>query len=243
MGGQGLSPPSSCQHLEFHINGKGIPQSLKTGTHTGKNQCVSGVFSSPLCPLKIPVYPWVTHTPVTDMETRPAPDYLVPLLRAIIKALVLVVVLPLTVAFLFAIPIPSTVALITGTLIIEYGAAPIGLGLGLHPVFVLYVLVCVALGITLVLFDIFAIMGEHSERVSRFLKKSSDRAQQSSLLTKYGIYGLVPGVMTLGFYVCPPVSRVLGWQKNRSILLIMTGYITISIVTILATMGIFSLVF
>jgi len=36
---------------------------------------------------------------------------------------------------------------------------------------------------------------------------------------------------------------VLGWQKNRSILLIMTGYITISIVTILATMGIFSLVF
>jgi hypothetical protein len=177
------------------------------------------------------------------METGTIPDYLVPLLGAIIKALVLVVVLPLTVAFFFTIPIPSTLALITSTLIIEYGAAPIGLGLGLHPVFVLCVLVCVALGVTLVLFDIFAIMGEHSERVSRFLKKSSDRAKQSSFLTKYGIYGLVPGVMTLGFYVCPPVSWVLGWPKNRSILLIMTGYITISIVTILATMGIFSLVF
>ena len=159
------------------------------------------------------------------------------------KTLVLVVILPLTVAFLFTIPIPSTLALITGTLIIEYGAAPIGLGLGLHPVFVLYVLVCVALGVTLVLFDVFDIMGEHSERVSRFLKKSSERAKQSSFLTKYGIYGLVPGVMTLGFYICPPVSWVLGWPKKRSILLIMTGYITISIVTILATMGIFSLVF
>jgi hypothetical protein len=177
------------------------------------------------------------------MEAGPIPDYLVPLLGAIIKALVLVVILPLTVAFLFTIPLPSTLALITSTLIIEYGAAAIGIGLGLHPVFVLYVLVCVALGVTLALFDVFDIMGEHSERVSQFLKKSSERAKQSSFLTKYGIYGLVPGVMTLGFYVCPPVSWVLGWPKNRSIFLIMTGYITLSIVTILATMGIFSLVF
>jgi hypothetical protein len=105
------------------------------------------------------------------------------------------------------------------------------------------VLVCVALGITLVLFDIFAIMGEHSEMVSRFLKKSKEKAEQSSLLTKYGIYGLVPGVMILGFYICPPVSRVFGWPINRSIFLIMAGYITISIVTILATMGFFSLIF
>jgi hypothetical protein len=177
------------------------------------------------------------------MEAGTIPDYLVPLLGAIIKALVLVVVLPLAVAILFTIPIPSTLALITSTLIIEYGAAPIGVGLGLPPVFVLCVLVCVALGVTLALFDVFDIMGEHSGRVSRFLKKSSDRAKQSSFLTKYGIYGLVPGIMILGFYVCPPVSWVLGWPKKRSILLMMAGYITISIVTILATMGIFSLVF
>jgi uncharacterized membrane protein len=151
--------------------------------------------------------------------------------------------LPLIAALLFNIPLPSTLALITSTVVIEYGAAPIGIGLGLNPVFVLYVLVCVALGVTLALFDVFAILGEHSERVSRFLKKSSERAKKSTLLTKYGIYGLVPGVMTLGFYVCPPVSWVLGWPKNRSVLLIMAGYITISVVTILATIGIFSIVF
>ncbi len=176
------------------------------------------------------------------METGSIPDYLLPLMGTIIKFLILVVVLPLSTAYLFSIPLTSTLALITSTLVIEYGAAPIGLGLGLHPVFVLYVLVCVALGVTLVLFDIFFILGEHSERISQFLKTSSERAQQSSFLIKYGIYGLVPGVMVLGFYVCPPVSWVLGWPKNRSILLIMAGYITISIVTILATMGIFSFV-
>jgi uncharacterized membrane protein len=182
-------------------------------------------------------------TSITDMETGNIPHYLLQLCGAITKALVLVVVLPLTTAFLFTIPIPSTLALITSTLVIEYGAAPIGIGLGLHPAFVLYVLVCVALGVTLALFDTFDIMGEHSERVSQFLKKSSKRAKQSSFLTKYGIYGLVPCVFTLGFYVCPPVSWVLGWRRDRSILLIMAGYITISIVTILATRGIFSLVF
>lgn len=177
------------------------------------------------------------------METGTISRYLPDLWGAVTRALVLVFLLPLIAAFLFNIPLPSTLALITSTLVIEYGAAPIGIGLGLNPVFVLYVLVCVALGVTLALFDVFAILGEHSERVSRFLKKSSERAKKSTLLTKYGIYGLVPGVMTLGFYVCPPVSWVLGWPKNRSILLIMAGYITISVVTILATIGIFSIVF
>jgi len=177
------------------------------------------------------------------METGTISRYLPDLWVAVTRALVLVFLLPLIAALLFNIPLPSTLALITSTLVIEYGAAPIGIGLGLNPLFVLYVLVCVAFGVTLALFDVIAILGEHSERVSRFLKKSSERAKKSTLLTKYGIYGLVPGVMTLGFYVCPPVSWVLGWPKNRSILLIMAGYITISVVTILATIGIFSIVF
>jgi hypothetical protein len=176
------------------------------------------------------------------METGTIPRYLPDLVGAIAKALFLVLVLPLAPAFLLNIPLSSTLALITTTLIIEYGAAPIGIGLGLPPLFVFYVLVCVAFGVTLALFDVFDILGEHSERVSRFMKKSSEQAQQSSFLTKYGIYGLVPCVMILGFYICPPVSRVLGWRRDLSILLIMAGYITISIVTILATMGILSIV-
>ena len=177
------------------------------------------------------------------METGIIPRYLLRLLGAITKALILVIVMPLVPAYLFTLSVPSTLVLITSTLVIEYGAAPVGIGLGLPPLFVLYVLVCVASGVILVLFDIFEIMGEHSERVSQFLKKSSERAKQSPFLTKYGIYGLVPGIVTLGFYVCPAISWALGWHRDRSIVLIMAGYISISIVTILATMGIFRLIF
>lgn len=175
------------------------------------------------------------------MESSTIPHFLRYVSFTITRGLILAFMLPLIPAFIFDIPIASSLALITGTFIIEYGAAALGIGLGLPPLYVLYVLACVALGVTLTLFDIFYLLGEHSEKVSRFLKNSEERAGRSTFLKKYGIYGLVPCVITLGFYICPPVSWVLGWPRDRSILLIMAGYITISIVTILATMGFFTI--
>ncbi len=139
--------------------------------------------------------------------------------------------------------LPATIALITTTLVIEYGAAPIGIGLGLHPVFVLFVLTCVALGITLVLFDLFDTLGRHSERVARFLLRSEEKVKQSKLISKYGMYGLVPCVLTLGFYVCPAVSWALAWRRDYCILLIMGGFIAISGILILVTLGLFSVIF
>lgn len=157
----------------------------------------------------------------------------------ITRGLILSVMLPLAPAFIFNLSLASALALITATFIIEYGAAALGIGLGLPPLYILYVQFCVALGVTFTLFDIFDLLGGHSKRLSRFLKTSEERAGHSLFLKKYGIYGLIPCVITLGFYVCPPVSWVLGWPRNRSILVIMAGYITISIITILAAMGFF----
>lgn len=158
------------------------------------------------------------------------------------RGLILTVVLPLVPAFVFNLPIASVLALISGTFVIEYGAAAVGIGLGLPPHYILFVITCVALGVTLTLFDIFDLLGTHSKKVSLFLKTSEERAGRSLFLKKYGIYGLVPCVITLGFYVCPPVSWVLGWPRARSVLLIMAGYIIISVVTILATIGFFTFI-
>lgn len=177
------------------------------------------------------------------MERDAIPPYILPFIRAIAQCAGLVLFIPVAAAFLLAQPFPATLALITSTLIIEYGAAPIGIGLGLHPAFVLMVLTCVALGITLFLFDLFDTLGRHSPRVARFLARSEERAQQSTLLSKYGIFGLVPCVLTLGFYVCPPVSWALAWRRDYSILLIMGGFIAISVILILATYGLFSILF
>jgi hypothetical protein len=192
---------------------------------------------------KIPVYPFLHNTSMNQMECSPHPLYVRNLVVAISKGLLLVVVLPLVAAIIFSQSPAATIALITTTLVIEYGAAPIGIGLGLHPAFVLLILTFVALGITLLLFDLFDTLGRHSERVARFLLRSEEKVKQSKLISRYGIYGLVPCVLTLGFYVCPPVSWALAWRREYCIVLIMGGFIAISGILILVTLGLFNVIF
>ncbi|WAC04178.1 MAG: small multi-drug export protein [Methanoregula sp.] len=177
----------------------------------------------------------------SPMEDVPVTHYFEHLGVAVIKFVLIAIVLPLLPVLAFRDSLAPTIALMTSTFLIEYGAAPIGIGMGLHPFVVLFVLTCIAVGVTLFLFDIFDMMGEHSERVARFLKDSGERARKSKILSKYGIYGLVPCVMTLGFYACPPVAWVFGWRRDMSIMMIMTGYIAVSVLTVLISLGIFDL--
>ena len=177
------------------------------------------------------------------MDSPAIPPYIRPVIGAVATCVGLVLVVPVAAAYIFSQSVPATLALIPSTLVIEYGAAPIGIGLGLHPAFVLLILSSVALGITLGMFGIFDTLGRHSERVAGFLARSQAKAQQSTFIARYGIYGLVPCVLTLGLYVCPPVSWALGWRRNQAILLIMGSFIAISLVLILITLGLFSIIF
>jgi hypothetical protein len=153
----------------------------------------------------------------------------------------LVLVLPLVLTLLLALPVTSTLALLAMTLVIEYGAAPGGIALGLPPGFVLVVLCSVALGMTLMMYGLFDTLATSSDRVGNFLVRSQKRADQSSILANYGIFGLVPCVMVLGFYVCPAIAWVCGWRRDYAILLTMTGYILVSIATILAASGLITI--
>jgi hypothetical protein len=175
------------------------------------------------------------------VEDVPVSHYVEHLGGAVIKFILVAIALPLLPALAFRESLASTLALMTSTFVIEYGAAPIGIGMRLHPLYVLFVLTCIAAGVTLFMFDIFDMMGEHSERVARFLQHAGERAGKSKILSTYGIYSLVPFVMTLGFYACPPVAWVFGWSRHKSILMIMTGYVAISVVMVLISVGIFDL--
>lgn len=159
----------------------------------------------------------------------------------IARPLLLTVILPLLPARVFHIPVASAPALITGTFLIGNGAAAFGIGPGLPHLYLLFVLSCVAPGVTLTRSDIFDLVGNPAEHVSGFLKRAEAMAAGSVFLKNHGIYVLVPCVITPGVSVCPPVSWVPGWPRGSSIVLIMAGYVTISIVTILATSGFFSI--
>ncbi len=60
------------------------------------------------------------------MESGTIPHYLRDMIMTITRGIVFVLILPLAPAFLFNIPVPSTITLISGTLVIEYGAAALG---------------------------------------------------------------------------------------------------------------------
>jgi uncharacterized membrane protein len=74
--------------------------------------------------------------------------------------------------------------------------------------------------------------------VKKFLAWSEEKGKKSRYIARYGIWGLVPCVMVLGFYVCPPVACVFGWNRDRAALLIMAGFVIIAAATILLTLGI-----
>ncbi|MCK9580236.1 MAG: small multi-drug export protein [Methanoregula sp.] len=161
-------------------------------------------------------------------------SFLVRLTSAISKGIMFILVIPLAVALFFAFDIMSTLVLIGTAFVIEYGAAPVGIGLGLPPVFVLFVLACVALGVIIALFDLFDSVSDHSERVRSFLDRSKKRADESWILSRYGVYGLIVVVLTIGFFFCPPIAWICGWDRNRSILFTMAGYCIISATLIIA---------
>jgi uncharacterized membrane protein len=147
------------------------------------------------------------------------------------------VALPFPAAIVTGQSVPVTFALAGSTFIIEYGAAPVGILGGLDPLFVLFVLSCIAVGVTLFLFGLCGTLEKRSPRFARFLERTRAKVQGSALLATYGIFGLVPLVMILGFWFCAPAACLSGWRRDYATILIMTGYIIACIVTILATQG------
>jgi hypothetical protein len=169
-------------------------------------------------------------------------SFLARLTGAISKGVMLALVIPLAAAIFLALPTMETLALIGTTFVIEYGAGPFGIGLGLPPLFVFFVLTCVALGVIIALFDLFDSVSDHSERVRSFLDRSKKRADNSEILSRFGIYGLVVVVLTLGFYICPPIAWICGWDRKRSILFTMAGYCIVSAALIIAAPHILGLI-
>jgi len=158
-------------------------------------------------------------------------------MAALAQGVLIAIVLPLIPVILFGYPLVPTLAVIGSGFLLEYGAAPVGIALGLTPLFVFWVLMCTEIGIFLGLFGIFDSIGHTWPPVANFLEKSRYFIQQSSLAERYGILGLIPCEIIIGVYVNAPVSWVLGWHKYRSLAFTMTGYIPSLILTILATIG------
>ena len=158
--------------------------------------------------------------------------------RAFVLSAILTFAIPISVSIVLDVPIPKTLSLIMLTFTLEYFAVPIGIGLGLNPMFVLLVVTCAASSAVLLLFKIFDIAGKKIKKVSNFLSKAREKAQKLKILQRYGVYGLVLAVPFLGFYVCPAIAWTLGWRRSYAIILIIVGFMLISAIMSLASIGV-----
>lgn len=141
-----------------------------------------------------------------------------------ICACIALVVVPSLLALLPGINPEHLLALIGLTLLIESGAPVGGVALGLPPLVVLVEVCSVALGVMLLIFALLDTLDAKSQRVGNLLAWVQQRYTRSKTLQTYGIYGLIPGMIVLGVLVCPPIVWLVGWDRRRAVLLMMTGF-------------------
>lgn len=162
---------------------------------------------------------------------------------AIAACVIPALVLPLLAAFLLGLPAAPVYGLIAGAFLIEYGAIPLGIGLGLPALYVFCAATAIEAGIFLGLFYALDALGHTSQRVAGVLAKIHAVATRSKMFDRYGILGLFPCEILIGVYICAPVSWLLGWDRYRSFALTMAGYLVAAAVTTLATLGVLRLFF
>jgi hypothetical protein len=177
------------------------------------------------------------------MEFRDRYLFVQHIVEALGLGVFIAIVLPLLPVLFFGYPLMPTLALIGTGFLLEYGAAPLGIALGLPPLFVFWVLMCTETGIFLGLFGIFDTIGQTWSPVTNFLEKTRHLAHRSSLAGRYGILGLIPCEIIIGVYANAPVSWMAGWHRYRSLAFTMAGYVPALILTILATIGLLAMYF
>jgi hypothetical protein len=153
------------------------------------------------------------------------------------------IVLPLGAAILLGLPLAPVYGLIASAFLIEYGAIPIGIGLGLPAGYVLCTAIAIEAGIFLGIYGILDLLGHTSKRVAGLLNRIHAIATLSRMFDRYGIVGLFPCEILIGVYICAPVSWLFGWSGGRSFAITMAGYLVAAVITTLATLGAIRLFF
>ncbi|ACL16347.1 hypothetical protein Mpal_0997 [Methanosphaerula palustris E1-9c] len=171
---------------------------------------------------------WVVHPDQSSDPGQEPIGYIRPSKRLRIiegsGAIFALVVVPSLLILLPGVRSDHLLALIGSTALIESGAPVVGVALGLPPAVVLVLVCSVALGLILLIYTLLDTLDAESPRVSHLLVWVRQRYTRSKTLQTYGIYGLVPGMVILGVWICPPIAWLVGWERRRAVLLMMIGF-------------------
>jgi uncharacterized membrane protein len=134
--------------------------------------------------------------------------------------------------------------LVASIFILQPLAVAVGLGLGIHPVQVMFIMISFGITVIFVLFRICDLFAEQSELLRRQLKKTEIITQKSEMFKKYGMYTFIPFIWVpgVGLYGCVMIAWLLRWRNARAVAVILAGWILAALIVLLASIGIFQLI-
>jgi hypothetical protein len=109
----------------------------------------------------------------------------------------------------------------SATIVLEYGAVFIGTALDMDNAITFIIVSLVATGIIFIQLSLFDHFGKSSPRVGLFLERTRGTYGSSALVKKYGVFALVPGILVVGFFVCPAVAWFMGWERKIAFIVMM----------------------
>ena len=160
--------------------------------------------------------------------------------KAVLFLLVFAVAVPLMLGLVSGVPPGKILSLVSSTLVLHAWASPVGLALGLGVIRTTIIMGCVALGITLTIFEICDSLAMSSERVRKWIDDMEKKTAKYPKIRKFGpvactFISWIPGI---GLYGTPIVAWILRWKRVPSIFFTVIGFLIASLVVLFTASGI-----
>ena len=157
----------------------------------------------------------------------------------------LIVAIPLMTGIIFGASLSTGFAIIFSTLALQAAAGAVGLGLGLHPVLILFLTTSIATGCMYCIYELCELFASSSPRITRWLKKIEDKTRNSPYVNRFGPLILIPVIWIPGIslYGSPLVGWLFRWNRWSSLLCMMIGWMIAIIVVMATSLGLLQLFF
>jgi uncharacterized membrane protein len=177
------------------------------------------------------------------MNTFSQPTRAIEILKIALIGIIGVLEIPLLIGLYNQNTVGEIIGMVISVFILQPLAVAVGLGLGIHPVQVMFIMISFGVSVILVLPRICDMFAEQSEWLRKNLKKIGAITEKSEMFRKYGIYTFIPFIWVpgVGLYGCVMIAWLFKWRSAKAGAIILAGWILAALIVLLTSVGIFQI--
>jgi ABC-type multidrug transport system permease subunit len=151
------------------------------------------------------------------MNTFSQSERIIEIVKIALIGIIGVIEIPLVIGLYNQNTVGEIFGMIISIFILQPLAVAVGLGLGIHPVQVMFIMISFGISVILVLPRICDMFAERSEWLQKNLKKIETITQKSEMFRKYGMYTFIPFIWVpgVGLYGCVMIAWLFRWRGVR----------------------------